>query len=65
MMEKKRGRPARNPYQDEAEAFNKAILASRLSPREVAYRFGRSEEKIREMMAGKVRPDLVIMRALG
>lgn len=67
MEKRKPGRPRRQarPYESEAEAFNKAILASRLSPREIAYRFGRPEDKIRAMMEGTVRPDLVIMRAIG
>lgn len=68
MMEKRKpGRPRKQarPYESEAEVFNKAILASRLSPREIAYRFGRTEEKIRAMMEGRVRPDLVILRGIG
>jgi hypothetical protein len=67
MEKRKPGRPKRVsvPYEAEAEVFNKAILASRLSPREIAYRFGRPEDKIREMMEGRVRPDLLILRGIG
>lgn len=67
MEKRKLGRPRRVvvPFEVEAEVFNKAILASRLSPREIAYRFGRTEEKIRAMMEGRVRPDLVILRGIG
>ena len=67
MEKRKPGRPRKQarPYESEAEAFNKAILASRLSPREIAYRFGRPEEKIRDMMEGRVRPDLLILRGIG
>ena len=67
MEKRKPGRPRRqaSPYEAEAEVFNKAILASRLSPREIAYRFGRPEDKIREMMEGRVRPDLLILRGIG
>jgi hypothetical protein len=67
MEKRKPGRPKRvsTPYEAEAEVFNKAILASRLSPREIAYRFGRPEEKIREMMEGRIRPDLLILRGIG
>ncbi len=63
----KRGRPrkAKAPFEAEATVFNQAILASRLSPREIAYRFGRPEEKIREMMEGRVKPDLLILRSIG
>ena len=67
MDKRKPGRPrvVTVPYEAEAAEFNRAILASRLSPREIAYRFGRPEDKIREMMAGHVRPDLVILRGIG
>lgn len=67
MEKRKPGRPKRVsvPYEAEAAEFNRAILASRLSPREIAYRFGRPEEKIRDMMEGRVRPDLVILRGIG
>jgi hypothetical protein len=67
MEKRKPGRPrkAKVPFEAEAAEFNRAILASRLSPREIAYRFGRPEEKIREMMEGRVRPDLVVLRGIG
>lgn len=67
-MEKRKPGPPKRvsvPYEAEAAEFNRAILASRLSPREIAYRFGRPEGRIREMMAGHVRPDLVILRGIG
>lgn len=51
-------------YADEAYELNRLILASRLSPREIAYKFGRPEEKIREMMEGNIKPDGVIMYQL-
>jgi len=51
-------------YADEAYELNRLILASRLSPREIAYKFGRPEEKIREMMEGNIKPDSVIMYQL-
>lgn len=54
----------RAKFADEAYEFNRLILASRLSPREIAYKFGRPEEKIREMMEGHVKPDGVIMYQL-
>lgn len=67
MEKRKPGRPRKvaAPYEAEAAVFNRAILASRMSPREIAYRFGRPEEKIREMMEGRVRPDLVVLRGIG
>lgn len=63
-MTTKRGRRTKAPYADEAKVFCDAILRARLSPREIAYRFGRSEDKIREMMEGLVKPDLVILRSI-
>lgn len=67
MTTKKMGRPKKvsAPFLAEAEIFNQAILRSRLSPREIAYRFGRSEDKIRDMMEGLVKPDIVILRSIG
>jgi hypothetical protein len=62
MMAKKTAKKAK--YADEAYELNRLILASRLSPREIAYKFGRPEEKIREMMEGNIKPDGVIMYQL-
>ena len=63
-MAKKTTRKTKAKYADEAYELNRLILASRLSPREIAYKFGRPEEKIREMMEGNIKPDGVIMYQL-
>lgn len=61
---KKRGRPKKSEFAADAEIFNRAILASRLSPREIAYRFGIPEKKIWLMMEGKMKPSGVILHQL-
>jgi hypothetical protein len=63
-MQAKRARPKKSKYAEDAEIFNRAILASRLSPREIAYRFGIPEEKIRAMMAGDIKPSGIILHQL-
>jgi len=63
-MQAKRARPKKSKYAEDAEIFNRAILASHLSPREIAYRFGIPEEKIRAMMAGDIKPSGIILHQL-
>lgn len=35
----------------------KAMLEAKVSEKEVAYRFGKSQEKVRQMIQGKIKAD--------
>lgn len=55
---------AKGPYAVEGVGFQQAMVSARMSIRETAHRFGRSEAKIVEMMQGVVKPCDLILASL-
>lgn len=41
-----------------------AMLKAKMSEREIAHRFGRSRDRVREMVQGKRRPDEYLIQRL-
>lgn len=44
--------------------MSQAMLKARMSEREIAHRFGRSRDRVREMVQGKRRPDQYLVQKL-
>lgn len=52
------------PYKDEGLQLMKAMLEAKLSEHEVAYRFGKSRSKVRQMIKGQIKADEYLVRAI-
>ena len=54
----------KTPFKQEALIMSQAMLKARMSEREIAHRFGRSRDRVREMVQGKRRPDQYLVQKL-
>ena len=52
------------PFKNEGMRMAQAMLKAKMSEREIAHRFGRSRDRVREMVQGKRRPDEYLVQKL-